>query len=448
MDLQTTFIKHITANNLFNKNDRLLLAISGGVDSMVMLHLCRQCGFSFETAHCNFHLRSDESDRDEAFVEHYCRQAKIKVYLKHFNTTEFAKNTGISIEMAARKLRYEWFEQLRTDNNLDFILTAHHLNDEAETFHINISRGTGIRGLSGIPEKSGRIVRPMLHFTRNQIETYAKDNSIPYRTDSSNESDEFTRNKIRHRIIPELKKINPGYLESVAKTIRNLKDVKRIYLKQIEDTRKEILHEKEDKVYIDIKKLQTLSPLKTYLYELLRPYRFNESTVKDIINSFNSSPGLMFYSPTHRLIRDRENLIITKTGKIAPQEFQIPAPGKTYLFNKSQPDEIILHPVIIENTKGLNIPNGKKNAWFDHANIRFPLYLRKWQTGDFFYPFGMKGKKKLSNYFIDNKIPRDEKEKIWLLCSGNDIIWIVGYRTDNRYRVQKSTAQILSIEIL
>ena len=432
------FQNHINQNLSFLNKSRLLIAISGGLDSVVLTHLCHQLKLNIALAHCNFNLRGNESDGDEEFVLQLAEDLDLEVFIESFETEDYAKTYKLSTQMAARELRYNWFEELAEQLNFDFILTAHHADDNLETFLINLSRGTGLDGLMGIPEVNNKIVRPLLTFSREDIETYAKTNKLTWREDSSNASNKYLRNKLRHDVIPVLKEINPFLLQNFESTQNHLQDSKQI----IEDTivriqKKAVYVDNDNVIRLSIKKLKKLSNPKAYLFELLKDFNFTEWD--DVTNLLDAQSGKQVFSSTHRLLKDRDYLMLIENNSEETQESisisedkkQLKTSFGTLFFDEA--DAIF---------------DAQANViCVDKAKLKHPLILRKWEEGDFFYPSGMTGKKKLSKYFKDEKMSLIEKENTWLLCSEKDIVWVIGRRADNRFLATENTKQILKIEL-
>jgi len=439
------FIKYIRKEKLFKKDDQIVLAVSGGIDSMVMTELFNLAGLKFAIAHCNFGLRGKESDGDELFVKELAQKKMVRIFIKRFETEKYSAEQKISIQMAARKLRVDWFEDLIKESGFSYYATAHQLDDQIETFFINLFRGTGISGLHGILPKQGNLIHPLLFAYRKEIEEFAKANNLDHREDSSNLKTDYTRNKIRHKLIPVIKEINPDYAEIISKNISRLRQSEDIYRQQVRNISDKVLIIDKEAIKISISKLLELQPVETYLFELISPFYFNYSDVQDIINSLDSTSGKQFFSSTHRIIKDREYLIIEETVKknntIQPE------------YYISTNDSFINHPVkyrISRLTKPVNFVPSKETsiAFLDEDKLKFPLKIRKWKTGDYFYPFGMNKKKLLSDFFIDNKFTIPEKEKTWIITSGNQIVWIVGHRIDNRNRITESTQRVFRIELV
>lgn len=440
--MQEKFEAFVREQKLFDKNDRVLVALSGGVDSVVLATLMLRSGYTFSVAHCNFHLRGEESNRDERFVRSWAEKNKIKLFVSEFDTYEYMQQKGISLEMAARELRYSMFKNLMTSKGFSLLATAHHADDSAETFFINLLRGTGIAGLHGILPKHDNIVRPLLFATRKDIFDFAKANNIPFVEDSTNEETQFLRNKIRHRLFPLLKDLCPNFDTVIKKDIDRLRETEIVFRSVIERLRADIIEKESNICKINIDRLRKLHPIRILLYELLSEYGFNETDSNNVLASLDKESGKQFFSKTHRLLKDRNYLFITPLNTDQHQE--------RYLLNESQ--NMVNYPMhlIIETLEDLtfvNISKDRNIAMFDKDMLQFPLVLRHWKQGDAFVPFGMRKSKKLSDFFTSEKYSLIEKQQQWLLCSGNDIIWIVGRRTDNRYRISEKTKSILKIEI-
>ena len=437
--LFTSFIKK---NRLFLKTDRVLLAVSGGIDSVVMADLFYNGGFTFGIAHCNFGLRGKESDAEEDFTRKLAVRYRVPFFTRRFKTTEYAEGRRISVQMAARELRYQWFEEIRTSGKFDFIATAHHLDDQVETFLINLLRGTGISGLHGILPKQGFIIRPVLFAFRNDIAEYARVHCISYREDSSNREDKYIRNKIRLKIIPQLEELNPDFRKTLTSEIKILRGWEEIGKKEIERKISGLMKKQKGRTIIDIKALKNSSPHELYAWEILSSYGFNSSVVADILANLNGKSGRTFLSPTHRAITYRNTLIIQPTpcGKDEPVRL---ISEKT----KSISRPLKLKFAILVNRKNIPIPGGKEFASLDYDKLTFPLEVRKWQPGDSFHPFGMKGKKKVSNLLIDEKVSLPDKENIYVLCSSGKIAWVIGRRIDQRFRIASKTTRIFRIVI-
>jgi tRNA(Ile)-lysidine synthase len=442
--MQKAFSSYIQKENLFITSDTILLTVSGGIDSIVMCELFHKANFKFAIAHCNFKLRGKESNGDELFVKQLAKKYDVPFFCKSFNTSAYADKKNSSIQMAARDLRYEWFEEIRKKEKFQYIATAHHQDDSVETFFINLVRGTGISGLHGILPKQGKIIRPLLFTNKNEIEIFAKKNKLKHREDSSNASDKYVRNKLRHQVIPVLKELNPALGNTINETIQRLRDVELIYKNEIENKRKTIVKKEKGNYTISIEQLKKLSLPFIYLYKFLKPYNFNANTVESIIAALSGESGKQFYSDTHRLIKDRNLLIIEKIPGIRDQELRIE-------INKDQKELVIeglqlKFRTLHENPKP-KILNPKSEC-VDFDKLEFPLEVRKWETGDTFYPLGMKGKKKLSDFFIDKKLSISQKENTWLLTSKGKIVWVIGLRIDERFKITDKTKKIYFAELV
>ena len=440
------FISFIQKYALIPPEKSMLLAVSGGVDSVVMTHLFHEAGFQFAIAHANFHLRDAESDEDQEFVRQIALHLKVPFFTTSLNTKQLQSQPGISIQMAARKLRYEWFEQLRIEKHYDLIATGHHHDDLIETFFINLLRGTGLAGLHGIPIRQGNIIRPLLFATREEILGYAIKHKLAFREDSTNAQTHYLRNKIRHELLPIVERIQPQYRETIGHTVKLIADAELMIKSVIREKEKNLFHHKNGQVEIAIPSLMELNPTFPWLYALLSPFGFNEESIHDLINALEGTSGKQFFSNTHRLTKDRNKLIICSLSETNNQLSKA-----TYLIG--EPDETLEEPVRLKletqkNSPGLDLTADSSIALIDKARLTFPLVLRKWKPGDCFYPFGMNRKKKLSDFFIDEKIPLPEKERIWLLCSNQKIVWIIGHRIDHRFRVTNQTREILQITLI
>ncbi|MEA1876257.1 MAG: tRNA lysidine(34) synthetase TilS [Bacteroidota bacterium] len=432
--------KYIKDYNLFSPSARLLIAVSGGVDSMVCLNVLSGLGYTCGIAHCNFQLRGSESDEDEVFVRSLATQLNIPFYCQGFNTREYADENGLSIQMAARDLRYTWFESLRASEKYDYIILAHQGDDSVETLLINLARGTGLRGLTGIKAKSGNIRRPLLCTNRKSILSYADNNKVAFREDSSNLKTDYTRNRIRHIITPEFNKINPSFSKTVLSNIENFKEEQEVLDQRFVEIEEIIVKHDDNEIKLSINKLLELPQIHWFLFKLLSGYGFNTDQVRSLINCLTDPPGKQFNSERYSLIKDREFIFLTiRNIKIVSE----------YLLNVSA--KSISIPVKLEMSEipisMHSISSDLNTADIDLEKIVFPLKLRRWIPGDYFYPLGMSKAKKLSDFFIDEKIPRHKKDKIWILCSGEDIIWLMGLRMDDRFKITRDTSTVFQISL-
>lgn len=437
------FKSFIAKQDLFNTGEKILLAVSGGIDSVAMCELFHRASVKFGIAHCNFHLRGKESDEDESFVKLLAEKYKISFYVRHFAISDFATEKGISVQMAARELRYQWFESIRKQEGYHYIATAHHLDDQVETFFLNLMRNTGIAGFHGISIKQGYIIRPLMFAYRKDIKEYIKKHKIPYREDSSNKETKYLRNNIRKKLIPLFKKIHPGFDKIINETIERIGETEKIYREVIEFQKKRIMKMENDRIILPIAEILKLDPLPSYLYEFLTPYGFNFTVVKEIIQVLDKIPGKSFSSSSHKLIKDRENLLIEPLPLADKETNEKESSIQGNVSSISKPIHLTFRKISKDDK--FRIDPSSNAANLDGHKIIYPLVLRKWQHGDVFYPFGRNQKKKVSDFFIDEKIPILDKEKTWLLCSGGKIIWIVGHRIDNRFRITQRTRKVLLI---
>lgn len=435
------FLEFINERQLLSPAGKIILAVSGGIDSVVMAHLFFKSNLQFAIAHCNFKLRGEESEQDELFVKNLAQQFNVTFFSTSFETRNYSAKKGISIQMSGRELRYEWLEKVRQENGYDKIAVAHHRNDAIETLLLNLVRGTGISGLHGIKVLSGNIIRPLLFLYKSEIEGYAMKNNISYRTDSSNIENDYYRNKIRNQVIPLLKEINPAVEETLYENIRRFSEAEKIYLYSMEEKKRQLIKESNSKgAQIEIAELKKLEPLRLYLYELLKGYNFNPEVCKDIEEALDGISGKRFYSKTHQLLKDRNTLIIEPFAKAAENE-KIKIAKGTEAINYPLP--LIFN--IIPASEAL-INKDKNTAFLDADELEWPLVLRKWKEGDSFVPLGMNSKKKLSDFFIDKKLSLHQKEQTWLLFSGNDIAWVIGLRISDKFKVTSNSGNVLVVK--
>ena len=432
---------YIEKEQLFQSSDQLVLAVSGGADSMVMLELFRQLPYDYVVAHCNFKLRGAESDGDEAFMHDYCGEHGIELYVKTFDTREFALQEGISIEMAARELRYQWFYELLDSLNYQYLLTAHHQDDLVETMLINLSRGTGIRGLTGIHPKKNRLVRPLLFASQNQIAEYAHTRKVPFREDSTNDEIVYQRNLIRHKIIPLMEQLNSAFKLNAAKTADILRGTEQIYQSKIEDEKKELIQKEGSNLNLSIIHLKLSKFAGTLLFEVLHPFGFNNDQVFEILQALDAESGKVFYSESHRLVKGREQLILSPVNDEGISRYYIEADCLEIT------DPIQLQFQQMEKDEHFHFSKDPQIADLDFDQLQFPLLLKKWEQGEYFQPLGMEGFKKLSDFFIDQKFSIPEKESCWILYSAGKVAWITGHRIDNRFKITPGTKRILRVTI-
>jgi tRNA(Ile)-lysidine synthase len=432
------FLQFIKKHALILEGEKLLLAVSGGLDSMVLLELCRQAKFNIKVAHCNFGLRSIESDGDAEFVKRKTSQFGLEYFERKFDTKGYANSHGISTQMAARDLRYKWFEDLIVENKLDKLLVAQHLDDNIETVLLNLFRGTSISGLRGMRTISGRTIRPLLNFKKIEIENFAKENEVEWREDSSNAIDDYKRNFVRHNLVPLLPKLNEGFHDTFKRTLAKNAEVEQVFDLRIADLQS-LLKRDGELIKIDKSELVELNVGAFQLSMLLTDFGFNYDQCLDIMNSLSALVGSEFLTKSHVLIIDRESLIIEPKLEGLFSPLSIDRVNQTYPLNHCQYDFSF-------HSGSLKIINDPEMGFIDASKLVFPLQIRSIREGDSFCPLGMKGRKKLSDFMIDEKIPLNLKRKMLVLTSGRDIVWIVGHRLDDRYKITKSTEHFLQIK--
>ncbi|MEO9144556.1 MAG: tRNA lysidine(34) synthetase TilS [Ginsengibacter sp.] len=479
MLLVNEFIKNIEQQSLFQKKDYLLLAVSGGADSVVLCELCHDAGFNFEIAHCNFQLRGEESERDEKFVRALAKKYQVKIFVKRFETKKYAEENKVSIQVAARELRYAWFDELLSEVSGNkyqvsgircevsgmsdqltilssdtpllpssggrgpYLLTAHHANDNIETLLMNFFKGTGIKGLQGILPKQGKIIRPLLFAKKEELLSFIKGRNLEFVEDSSNNSDKYTRNYFRHQLIPSVQKVFPQAEENLISNMERFHEIEILYQQSIGFHKKRLLEQKGNEIHIPVLKLQKSQPLKTIVYEIIKDYGFTPHQSDDVIGLLHRESGKYISSATHKIIRNRNWLIIApantlEAGHILINEEDVESDGYRVDFEfgklKIKKEELVSE----------KIPSSALIAMLDAKSVTFPLLLRKWKQGDYFYPLGMPGKKKLSKFFVDQKMSMTEKEKVWVIESNKRIIWIIGKRIDDRFKITGKTKKVLS----
>ncbi|HXB40944.1 MAG TPA: tRNA lysidine(34) synthetase TilS [Bacteroidia bacterium] len=437
------FTQYIQKEKLFTTKNKLLVAVSGGNDSMALCELLCEAGFNFSAAHCNFTLRGSESDADATFVEGYCLKNKTKYFYNSFDTAVYAAKNKISTQMAARELRYNWFEELIKKNKFDYLLTAHHLNDNIETFFINLLRGSGINGLKGILPKSGKKVRPLLFATREDIENYVRVKSILYREDSSNKEDKYLRNRLRHNLIPELKVLNPSIEQTLASELEILQQVNQLVFTEVEKKKKSLAVIKKDSCKIDIEKLKKSGSSKLFLYEIIKEYGFNSVQSTNIYDGLDGLTGKMFFSDTHQLLKDRKHLLIRDKSGVEEEEAAI--------YKKTdkikQPVQLQISYYKFKRGESVKVPSLKNIAYLDADKLKFPMKITRWQNGDRFVPLGMWHSKKLSDFFVGEKMSMFDKDNQWILRNKEAIVWVIGRRIDDRFKITPSTKTVCIIEL-
>ena len=413
------------------------MAVSGGPDSIVLLDALHREGFSIVVAHCNFHLRGDASNEDADFVKSLATKYQLPYCQVDFDTEKVAAERKVSIEMAARDLRYEWFEQMADEHNCDLIAVAHNADDVVETFFLNLTRGSGLQGLSGMAELRGRVVRPLLKVSRKQIMEYIAEFELQYRIDATNLETVYTRNKIRHDIVPQFEKLNPSFLSTMHNNMRFIASAQSIVEAYALEAYKRVVVIDNERVLFNLEELKKCQGIDTLLFLWLTPYGFSSDVIMQLYRSLDDNiSGKQFYSTTHRIVVEREYLELST----------IKSRDAIHCVSISKTDTILESPIRIEikevDIADFQLIKSSNVACLDADKLQYPLRLRRWQQGDWFIPFGMKGRKKLSDFFVDKKFSTSEKEQLWLLTSGDDIVWVVGHRVDARYAVTDKTKKV------
>lgn len=466
MNLTQRFIANIKETNLFSPGDKLLLAVSGGVDSVVLCELCKLAGYDFDILHCNFQLRGEESERDERFVSGLGEKYGVRVLLKRFDTEKFVSENKGSIQEAARYLRYKWFREMmekvsdelvsaepgsynvpgwHVPSRLVFVLTAHHADDNAETILMNFCRGTGLHGLTGIPANGSWgnfslqtffIRRPLLSFSKEELIRFAKENNLGFVEDSSNASVKYTRNLFRNEIIPAIAAVYPQVKENLQDNINRFTEIEKLYKLATGEIIRKLCKEKNEEIHIPVRQLMGYDS-KALIYEIIAPHGFSEKQVDEVIKLAESESGRYIESSSKRIIRHRHWFIISPILPVASENIIIEPATRTVEFEAG-----ILK---LEKTGNQQPVSSNQLAFLDLRNIQYPLLLRKWKTGDYFYPLGMKKKKKLARFFIDQKLSKSDKEKAWVIEMDKKIVWVVGHRIDDRFKITDKTKEVLKI---
>lgn len=428
------FKNHIDSNFSFLQDKKLLVATSGGMDSMVLVHLFQKLNFNFALAHCNFQLRNLESDEDQKFVTNYAKLHNIPCFTTKFDTKNYSELHKLSIQVTARNLRYNWVNDILFQEKYDYIITAHQADDVAETFMINLSRGTGLEGLTGIPSQNGNIIRPMLPFSRKEIENYASENQLVWREDSSNASDKYIRNKIRHHIIPIFKEINDSFLSSFQNTLMHLNQQQSLVDDAVLLVYEKVVSEEKEQLKINISALLQYKNYKAYLYQWLHKYGF--TAWNDVYDLVQSQTGKRIESENYILLKDRDYLLLSQKRILDYDTIVINSVTENTNF-----------PLNFSICNFRDISNQNKNIIFvEESKLQYPLTIRKWREGDLFYPAGMLGKKKVSKYFKDEKFTLFQKLETLILESNNQIVWIIGHRADERFKPEKTNQNIIQIK--
>ncbi|WP_299433010.1 tRNA lysidine(34) synthetase TilS [uncultured Maribacter sp.] len=433
--MQELFNTHIEKSFPELKTSKFLLACSGGIDSVVLAHLCVNANLDFELAHCNFKLRGEESDKDEEFALKLGLNIGKKIYITNFETIDYSYLNKVSIQVAARELRYDWFSKIQQENAIKYLVTAHHADDNLETFIINLSRGSGIDGLKGIPHNTDVIKRPLLPFSQEQIMAYAQTNMLKWREDKSNADTKYLRNKIRHQIVPLLKELHPTFLDNFTNTQHYLEQTAAIVDNTLSKVKRSLFLSENNRYKISIEKLKELHPLKGYIYGLFKSYGFTEW--QNVAGLLEAMSGKEIHSKTHRLVKNRGYLLLTTLEEVLNKEFVV-----------KESMDAVKDPVVMDISLVESVEERSLNTLYvDKETLKYPLTIRKWKKGDYFYPFGMHGKKKLSKFFKDEKIDVLSKESQWLLCSDDQIVWVIGKRADNRFKITSETKHVLKFKV-
>ncbi len=433
IDRVATFIEN---EQLIDPMDKVLVAVSGGVDSMTLINILRSLDFDVSVAHMNFQLREEASNQDEEFVKNWCDMHEIACHTRRVDTIDVAEKDQISTQMAARQLRYDWFQELCKEHGYKRIATAHHLNDSLETVLLNLTKGTGIRGLAGIPATNGKVIRPFLEISKEEILAYAKESKLKWREDASNADTKYQRNLIRNEVVPLLEKINPSLIETFISTGTRMTGTNELIQQLVETIRNENFAEGGQQ--LNMLWYDGSAGHVVVLSELLRPYGVSYSQACDI--GKNHPSGKIFYTTTHQIVYDRDRLVFNKVENLSIEPIDIESSEGKYIWGKCK--------ISIENVNSVDIKFDNSNvAYFDAGKIVFPIKIRQWSEGDWFIPFGMKGKKKVSDFFIDTKIPLTLKNRIPIFESGGNVIWIGGYRVDDRYKVGDSLMRCIKITV-
>ncbi len=443
-DLYSRFVAFVGQHQLMSSSDKVLVALSGGADSVVLSHLMKKTGWPFALAHMNFQLRAKESDDDEAFVRKLAFQLGVEIFVQKVDTAQYAQTNQLSTQVAARDLRYTFFEELAQQHGFTKIAIAHHADDQAETFFINLQRRSGIRGLAGIPVRREKIIRPLLFATRQEIEDFANINKLVYRNDSSNSSDYYLRNRIRHHLLPALEEVMPGFMDAISLVMSHLRETDVMIQQMISERQNLLFNKVGEEIRIPLADLQSLDPLHTWLHYLLADFGFNREVILSAAEVItNHESGRKFFSDKYKMVIDRSTLII-----VPRQDQSISEEGLIWAESQNLHSPLNLSIQMMDRNEVSDLKVHPNTALFDLDRLEFPLVLRKWKHGDRFQPFGMKGSRLVSDFLIDAKVDVIEKERVYVLTSGEEIIWVVGYRAASGASVTEKTKKIFSVHVL
>jgi tRNA(Ile)-lysidine synthase len=444
MNLALPFQDYIKKHQLFNKKDKLLLTVSGGVDSVVLCALCKNAGYDFAIAHCNFQLRGADSNRDENFVRQLAENLGVKFFSKTFDTENIAVQQKKGIEETAREIRYQWFHELLESNGFQYILTAHHADDNAETIAMNFFRGTGINGLRGMLAKNGKVVRPLLFARKEALLAEAKYNQLTYVSDYTNDDNRFTRNFFRNKVLPLIETVYPATSQNLIANAERLSEAAMLYKQSVEQHKKKLIEQKDKSFQIPVLKLKKSKPVETILFELLKTFNFTASQTAEVAALLDSATGKYVNSSTHRVLKNRNWLIISSLQHIQSATVVIDENDCNIDFDAGK----LSFKMRSSNDVPENFSASAFEVSMDAKEFKFPLLLRKWKTGDYFYPLGMKKKKKLSRFFIDNKLSKLQKENAWVLETNKRIVWVLGHRIDERFKLTPTTTAVIQFKFL
>jgi tRNA(Ile)-lysidine synthase len=438
MHLLEAFKDFVRKEGLFSPKEPLLVAVSGGLDSVVLCELCHQAGYDIVIAHVNFQLRGEESLRDEMFVSALARRYGRDALVLKADAAAYAEEHKVSVQVAARELRYNWFTSVHDG----VVLTAHHQDDNVETLLMNFFKGTGIAGLRAMLPRQGKVARPLLFATREMLQQFALARGLTWVEDSSNSQDKYTRNYFRHQLIPLLQSVYPAVSHNIADNIERFREIEQLYRQAVEEHKSGLLVQKGEEVHIPVLKLQRSRPLHTLVYEIIQPFGFSARQAPAVMELLDSASGKYALSATHRILKDRNWLIISPLTGAPASHVLIEAPEGMVTYAEGALSFKLL------NKGNEAYTDEPSEAWLDAASIQFPLLLRKWRPGDYFYPLGMLKKKKLARFLIDGKRSLAQKERVWVLEMDKKIIWVIGMRIDHRFRLHDNTRQVLKITAL